>query len=100
MRWSCFPRVRMLSNQGFYNGGYLALLTARKLGRSSNIRRILPTGPVPRFFMSYADKFFNRDAEDFSQLLKLIGAQGDRMPFPPGICGMLHAQMIGNLLLR
>ena len=92
--------VDVLSNQGFNNSGYLPLLTARKLGGFLENQTHLAGWSGTALLSIRSDKFFNHDAEDFSQLLKLIRAQSNRMPFPPGVSGMLHAQTIGNLLLR
>lgn len=93
--------VGVSSHQSFDDYGNLSLLTSRKLGRFlEDATHLADRTGSALFHIIRSDEIFNRYAENIGQLLQLIRSQRYRMPFPPCISGMLHAQPIGNLLLR
>ena len=93
--------VRMLSNQGLDDSRDLSLLTTGQLRCFLEDPPHFPDRSGPALLRVIgSDQFFNGNAEDLGQHLELIRSERHRVPFPPGISGMFHAQFIGNLLLR
>ena len=94
------PAVGMLSNQGFDNGGYLPLLTARKLGRFLENPTHLADRPCAALLhLAISNQGIKRDAKSIGQLLNLIRPQGDWSSLPPGVSRLRDAHPFSKLLL-